>query len=85
MLKKILKKILEDFEPKATQNITTMKRKYDKPTMKVVVLQQSTQLLAGSVRGLSNNADLNEEIGASSEPARARQNSGWDDRDDWDE
>ena len=35
-----------------------MKKKYLKPTTKVVEIKQRSHLLAGSVKGLTNNADL---------------------------
>ena len=50
--------------------------------MKVVLLQHRTQLLSSSVRGLSNNADLNENIGSGNGDARSRSFDGFD---DWDE
>ena len=41
---------LNDFSPKATKikKRSNMKREYMKPTMRVVVLQQQCQILAGS-------------------------------------
>ena len=46
---KILKKILEDFEPKAThKNNTNMKKEYMKPEQRVVELQHKTHLLQAS-------------------------------------
>ena len=61
-----------------------MKKEYMKPTVKVVQLQHRTHLLSGSVKGLSNNAGLNENIGSGNGDARARSNGGFD-WDDWDE
>ena len=51
---KILKKILEDFEPKAThKKNTNMKKEYMKPEQRVVELRHRTQLLTGSGLGRS--------------------------------
>ena len=57
-----------------------MKRKYDKPSMHVVLLQYQHQLLAGSGKGY-------EVIGTDQPnlPAGARQYNGGIDWDDWDE
>ena len=54
-----------------------MKRKYDKPTMRVVLLQHKTTLLAGS------NPVINPD--EPNKPAAARGFDGFDDWDDWDE
>ena len=54
-----------------------MKRKYDKPTMRVVLLQHKTTLLAGS------NPVINPDL--PNKPAGARAFDGFDDWDDWDE
>ena len=55
-----------------------MKRKYDKPTMRVVQLQHKTMLLAGSDKGYEVIG-----TGAPNQPAGSR---GFDDLDDdWDE
>ena len=61
---KILKKILEDFEPKATHKKTEAMKKniYQKPAMRVVKIQHQQHLLAGSVRTLSTNLDDDDEI-----------------------
>ena len=53
-----------------------------KPTVKVVQLQHRTHLLSGSVKELSNNAGLNENIGSGNGDARSRSFDGFD---DWDE
>ena len=52
-----------------------MKKEYMKPTMRVVLLQHKTTLLAGSV---INPDEPNK-------PAGARGFDGFDDWDDWDE
>ena len=59
-----------------------MKKEYMKPEQRVVELQHSTQLLNNSVRGLSNNAGLNENIGSGNGDARSRSFDGFDDWDD---
>ena len=57
-----------------------MKKKYMKPTMMVVRLQQQGIICASPVSNVDSNADLNFGGGGSG-PARARQHSGidWDD------
>ena len=51
-----MKKILEDFEPKATHKKTEAMKKniYQKPAMRVVQLQHQSHLLAGSVAGVQS-------------------------------
>ena len=56
-----------------------MKRKYDKPTMRVVQLQHKTMLLAGSDKGYEVIG-----TGAPNAPAGSRGSDDWGD-DDWDE
>lgn len=55
-----------------------MKRNYVKPQMQVVKINQRVSILAGSVKGVSGNADLNYG-GGGSVSGRSR------DYDDWDE
>lgn len=58
---------------------------YQKPEMRVVLLQHQQTLLAGSVDSV-NSGDTGITIGGgSSGPARARQFNGGIDWDDWDE
>ena len=60
----------KNFEPKATPNITTMKRKYDKPTVKVVELQHRTMLLSGSpLTTTSSNLDADDDFEIEDTPA----------------
>ena len=78
-----MKKILEDFEPKATpKNKEAMKKEYMKPTMKVVKIQHQSHILVDSVHNL-NSGDTGLKLGgAGNGDARARSFDGFD---DWDE
>ena len=58
-------------------DVSNMKRKYDKPAMRVVLLQHKTTLLADS------NPVINPDL--PNKPAGARGFDGFDDWDDWDE
>ena len=60
-----------------------MKKKYMKPTMMVVTLQQQSIICASDVTSVSGNADLNYGGGGSG-TARSRSHGG-SDWDDWDE
>ena len=60
-----------------------MKKKYMKPTMMVVTLQQQSIICTSDVTSVSSNAGLNYGGGGSG-PARARSHGGID-WDDWDE
>ena len=57
-----------------------MKKEYMKPEQHLVQLQHRTHLLQASVRGLSNNAGLNENIGSGNGDARSRSFD-----DDWED
>ena len=59
-----------------------MKKKYMKPTMMVVTLQQQSIICSSPVSNVDSNADLNFGGGGSG-PARARQHSGIDWDDEW--
>ena len=59
-----------------------MKKKYMKPTMMVVTLQQQSIICTSDVSRVSGNADLNYDGGGNG-PARARQHSGIDWDDEW--
>ena len=54
-----------------------MKKTYLKPTQRIVVLQQRSHILTGSVTRLSGNANLIYG-GAGDEDARAREDYDWD-------
>ena len=56
-----------------------MKKKYMKPSFRVVELQHKCQLLAGSGDPIRNVPWWDGEAGA------RKHNSVWDDEDDWDE
>ena len=60
-----------------------MKKKYMKPTIMVVKLQQQSIICASDVKSFNSNADL-DYGGGGSVPARARSYGG-SDWDDWDE
>ena len=61
-----------------------MKKTYSTPTIEVVKLQQQGIICASYVTSVSNNADINYD-GGGSVPARARQHSGFDWDDEWDD
>ena len=62
-----------------------MKKQYQKPEQRVVVLQHRCQILAVSeLHGVGGNGDVNYGGGGSG-PARARQHGGIDWDDDWSE
>ena len=61
------------------------KQTYQKPEMRVVKIQHQQTLLAGSVDSVNSDDTGIGFGGGGSDPARARQRSGWDDWDDWDE
>ena len=61
-----------------------MKRNYIKPSMVVVLLNTTAQLLSGSeVNRNVNNAGLDELIQGGSGQSRARSFDGWDDEEDF--
>ena len=61
--KKILNKILEDFERSDPKNIIAMKKNnYQKPEMNVVLLQHQAHLLSGSIQTLNTNLDTEDEL-----------------------
>lgn len=57
-----------------------MKKEYQKPGMYIVVLQNRTMLLAGSVTSTTNNVNMTYG-GSGSGPARARSFDDWDDEE----
>ena len=59
-----------------------MKKKYMKPTMMVVTLQQQSIICASDVTSVTGNADL-DYGGGGSGPARARSYGGIDWDDEW--
>ena len=62
-----------------------MKKKYMKPTMMVVTLQQQSIICASDVTSVSSDADIDFGGGGGSEPARARSYGGIDWDDEWDD
>jgi hypothetical protein len=76
---------LKDFERSDPKNNIAMNKKhYQKPAMRVVMLQHQQTLLAGSVDSV-NSGDTGIGFGGGGNgPGRARSNGGID-WDDWDE
>lgn len=61
-----------------------MKRKSDKPTVRLVLLQHRTTLLAGS-NPVINPGEPNKPAGVRGFDDRDDRDDDWDDWDDWDE
>ena len=57
------------------------KKAYQKPTLRVVKIEQAHIICASDVTSVGGNAGLNSSISAGSGPARSRSYSDWDDEE----